>query len=73
MIHGFDVYRMYLALKQHFSNPNYDYLLNMPIHTFTEETIQKLEKEHLLKNEEYLDIQNKSIKDFWKYDLDKIN
>ena len=25
MIHGFDVYRMYLALKQHFTNPNYDY------------------------------------------------
>ena len=25
MIHGFDVYRMYLAMKQHFSNPNYDF------------------------------------------------
>ena len=25
MIHGFDVYRMYLALKQHFTNPDYDY------------------------------------------------
>jgi len=24
-VHGFDVYRMYLALKQHFSNPNFDY------------------------------------------------
>ncbi len=25
MIHGFDVYRMYLALKLHFTNPKYDY------------------------------------------------
>ena len=25
MIHGFDVYKMYLAMKQHFSNPNYDF------------------------------------------------
>ncbi len=25
MIHGFDVYRMYLAMKQHFSNPKYDF------------------------------------------------
>ena len=24
-MHGFDVYRMYLALKQHFSNPNFDF------------------------------------------------
>ena len=29
-----------------YQNPNYDYLLNMPIHTFTEETIDKLEKEY---------------------------
>ena len=25
MIHGFDVYRMYLAMKLHFTNPNFDY------------------------------------------------
>ena len=25
MIHGFDVYRMYLAMKQHFSNPKFDF------------------------------------------------
>ncbi len=25
MIHGFDVYRMYLAFKQHFSNPTFDF------------------------------------------------
>jgi hypothetical protein len=25
MIHGFDVYKMYLAMKLHFSNPNYDF------------------------------------------------
>ncbi len=25
MIHGFDVYRMYLAMKLHFTNPHFDY------------------------------------------------
>jgi len=25
MIHGFDVYKMYLAMKQHFSNPRFDF------------------------------------------------
>tara|TARA_B100001093_G_C26859789_1_gene1029398 strand:- start:1959 stop:5231 length:3273 start_codon:yes stop_codon:yes gene_type:complete len=54
-------------------NPNYDYLLNMPIHTFTKETIDKLEKEHLQKQNEYSEIQDMSIKDFWKEDFDKIN
>jgi len=53
-------------------NPNYDYLLNMPIHTLTQETIDKLEKECLLKETEYSHIKNMSIKDFWKQDFDKI-
>ena len=54
-------------------NPNYDYLLNMPIHTFTEETIDKLEKEHLNKDKEFKQINAMSIKDFWKDDFEKIN
>ena len=54
-------------------NPSYDYLLNMPIHTFTEETIDKLEKEHLNKDKEFKQINAMSIKDFWKDDFEKIN
>ena len=53
-------------------NPNYDYLLNMPIHTFSEETIDKLEKEYSSKKEEYDIIQKTTIKDLWKQDFDKI-
>ena len=56
-----------------YSNPNYDYLLNMPIHTFTEEIIDKLEKEYKQKQVEYKIIQETTIKDLWKQDFDKIN
>ena len=55
-----------------FKNPNYDYLLNMPIHTFTEETINKLEKEYKLKENEFNIIKNTTIKDLWKQDFEKI-
>ena len=47
-------------------------MLNMPIHTFSEETIDKLEKEYSSKKEEYTTIQKTTIKDLWKQDLDKI-
>ena len=56
-----------------YENPNYDYLLNMPIHTFTEETIDKLEKEYASKNEEYKRILSTTIKDLWNQDFEKIN
>ena len=56
-----------------YENPNYDYLLNMPIHTFTEETIEKLEKEYTTKENEFKVIKNTTIKDLWKQDFDKIN
>ena len=56
-----------------YENPNYDYLLNMPIHTFTEETIAKLEKEYVSKSEEYKRIQSTTIKDLWNQDFEKIN
>lgn len=55
-----------------YENPNYDYLLNMPIHTFSEETINKLEKEYNDKQKEYEIIQNTTIKQIWKEDLGKI-
>ena len=54
-------------------NPNYDYLLNMPIHTFTEETIDKLEKEYTTKENEFKVIKNTTIEDLWKQDFKKIN
>jgi len=56
-----------------YENPNYDYLMNMPIHTFTEETIDKLEKEYKTKLEEYAIIEKTTIKDLWKQDFNKIN
>ena len=56
-----------------YQNPNYDYLLNMPIHTFTEETIDKLEKEYKQKEDEYQVIKMTTVKDLWKQDFDKIN
>ena len=55
-----------------YENPNYDYLLNMPIHTFSEETIDKLEKEYSTKKNEYENIQKTTIKDLWKQDFDNI-
>lgn len=56
-----------------YENPNYDYLLDMPIHTFTEETINKLELEYLKKQKELDIIDKTTIKDIWKNDLEKIN
>ena len=52
--------------------PNYDYLLNLPIHTFTEEKILSLEKEHSEKDSEYSKIQSTTVKDLWGHDLNKI-
>ena len=52
--------------------PNYDYLLNLPIHTFTEEKILSLEKEHSEKDSEYSKIQSTTVKDLWVQDLNKI-
>ena len=56
-----------------YENPTYDYLLNMPIHTFSEETIDKLENEYSEKQKEYKTIQSTTIKNLWKQDFDKIS
>ena len=45
----------------------------MPIHRFTEETIERLEKEYTSKENEFKVIKNTTIKDLWKQDFDKIN
>lgn len=56
-----------------YENPTYDYLLNLPVHTFTEETIDKLEKEYKIKQDEHNIIHNTTIKELWKQDFDKID
>ena len=54
-----------------YENPDYDYLIKMPIFTFTEETIEKVEKEYAEKKQELKDIKGKTVKDIWKEDLNK--
>ena len=54
-----------------YESPNYDYLIKMPIFTFTEETIEKVEKEYNEKKQELKNIKAKTIKDMWKEDLNK--
>ena len=51
--------------------PNYDYLLNMPLHSLTEEKIEQLEKDYLLKSNEYQKVKAYTIKDLWKQDFGK--
>ena len=41
MIHGFDVYRMYLAMKLHFTNPHFDYFASDGKTRAKEETYQQ--------------------------------
>ena len=62
-----------LKMMNLYENPEYDYLLNMPVQTFTEEKIAKLEKDLKDKEEEYNIIKNTTIKDIWIKDLKKIN
>ena len=49
--------------------PNYDYLLNMPLHSLTEEKIEQLEKEYLSQSNEYQKVKSYTIKDLWKQDF----
>ena len=41
MIHGFDVYRMYLAMKLHFTNSNFDYFVSGGKTNAKEQTYQQ--------------------------------
>ena len=49
--------------------PNYDYLLNMPLHSLTEEKIEQLEKDYLQQSTEYQKVKAYTIKDIWKQDF----
>lgn len=53
-----------------YENPNYDYLLEMPIHTFTSERLEKLKSEQKKKQEEYNIIQKTSVSDMVRKDLE---
>ena len=46
-----------------------DYLLNMPISSFTDEKLQELEARHANKMKELEELQNKTPQDLWKFDL----
>ena len=55
-----------------YENPNYDYLLNMPVQTFSKEKIENLEESYNNKKVDYEKIVKTTIKDLWMDDLDKI-
>ena len=49
----------------------YNYLLNMPIHSFTLEKVEELKTEIEEKNDEYDELEQKAIKDVWREELDE--
>jgi len=49
----------------------YDHLIKMSIYLFTEEEIDKLEKEYMEKRVKYEEIQNKEIEDMWLDECDE--
>ena len=49
---------------------NYDYLIKMSLYLFTEDEIEKLEKEIQNISNEYEELEKKSIKDIWIEELD---
>jgi len=53
-------------------NDSYNFLLNMPIHSFSEETFKELKKNEDLKIKEKNKLQKKTIKSFWMDDLNKL-
>jgi DNA topoisomerase-2 len=53
-----------------YENPNYDYLLEMPIHTFTEEKLEKLKSDQKKKQEEYNLLQKTTVSDMIRKDLE---
>lgn len=53
-------------------NDSYDYLLKMPIHSITFETMEELKNKIKDLREEFEILKNKSEKDLWNEDLDKL-
>ena len=50
-------------------NDSYDYLLNMPIYSLTNEKIEELKQKETNKETEYNDIENKTIEAMWLEEL----
>ena len=50
----------------------YDYLLKIPIVSFTKELMEELEKQRDIKLEEKSKLESTNIKDIWKNDLKKL-
>lgn len=49
---------------------SYNYLTDMKIHSFSEETLETLENKKNKINNEYTKVQNMNLRDFWLEDLD---
>lgn len=60
-----------LKMMELYENPNYDYLLNLPVQSFTLEKINMLQKEYASKKAEYDKIMKTTIKDMWHSDFKK--
>ena len=52
--------------------PNYDYLLNLPVQSFTEEKIKSLETSYKNKKLELQKIKETTVANLWEQDLEKI-
>ena len=53
-------------------NGNYNYLVNMPIYSFTKDKIDELDNQMNDKKNEYDDLDGKTEKDLWNEDLDEL-
>ena len=55
------------------SDRDYDYLLSMPIWSFTQERLDRLKKQIEAKKDQYDELDSKSEKDLWCADLDEFS
>ena len=53
-------------------NAGYDYLIKISLYSFTEEEIEKLQKEHEEMVSEYQELLGKSIRDIWSSELSEV-
>lgn len=58
--------------KGYFCNDGFDYLLNLPVYSFTLEKIKSLEKQLSDKQHQYTELQNHTPNSIWKSELEKL-
>lgn len=63
------IYKQLEDKKYYKVESSYKYLTDMQIHSFTEETVEKLTSKQKEINEKYTKIKNYTLKDFWNNDL----